>query len=610
MKRAKINLNKEKLKEMAKPTKKKIIVVGTALVAVIIAASVFGKNKGASTNFENATDIVTRGDIEVTISGSAAVEPYERYEIIPKVSGDITYCPYEVGDEVFKDDILYQFDSSNSDLTVERQRISMQQSEMSYRDALEESEKLSIKAKNNGVISGLTVKQGQEISAGTKIAAVDDTTRLEVDLPFTQAQIGAISVGDMAAVTSSKHMSTVSGTVTHKATSPYAGQDGSALYNVTISFNNPGAFYAGMVVGGSVGGNISPGSGTVANAASGTVTAETEGTVSKIYYSNGDYVTKGTVILTLTSDAVNDKIESSTLSYRSAKLSMEQTEKDLEDYSIKSPINGTVITKSAKEGDTIDKTNSASTLMVVADISKLKFDLAIDELDVSKVQKGQEVQITCDAVPNEEFKGIITNVSVEGTAQNGVTTYTAEVEIPEPGSLRPSMNIDASIIVESASNVLMIPTADIKTMGRLKYVFVKGRVESRMPQEKPETNGEDLPVLNQDTLEEMGQVPKMNGERPEGMDKMPQMSGKAGERAGGERQMTLPEAPEGYSTVIVQTGIANEDYTEIISGLTEGKEVYSQSASSGSNRMMMGGMPGAMGGMSGGMGGGMGGRMR
>ncbi len=604
MKRAKNIFDKEKLRELAKPTKKKIIILGVVLVAIIIAASVLGKSKSASTNSGMRTDMVTRGDIEVTITGSAAVEPYERFEIIPKVSGDIIYCPYEVGDEILKDDILYQFDSSNSDLTVERQRISMQQSEMNYQDALEESEKLSIKAKNNGVISGLTVKVGQEISAGTKIATVDDTTLLEVDLPFTQSQIGSISIGDIAQITSSKHMSAVTGTVTHKATSAYAGQDGSALYNVTISFENPGAFYAGMVVGGSVGGNISPGSGTVSNAASGTVSAETEGTVSRVYYSNGDYVKKGTVIMTLTSDAVNDKIASSTLSYRSAKLSMEQTEKDLEDYSIKSPINGTVITKSAKEGDTIDKTNSASTLMVVADISKLKFELAIDELDVGKVEKGQEVQITCDAVPDEEFKGIITNVSVEGTAQNGVTTYTAEVEIPEPGSLRPSMNIDASIIVESASNVLMIPTADIKTMGKLSYVFVKGKVESRIPQERPRENSGDLPVLNGDTLEEMGEMPQMGGERPEDMGEAQQSKPNRG-----EHKFTLPEAPEGFSTVIVQTGIANEDYTEIVSGLSEGQEVYSQSTASSSNRMTMGGMSGGMGGMAGGMpGGNMGGR--
>lgn len=586
MKRAKTFFDAGKIKALAKPTKKKVIILA-GVIAVIAAASVFaGKNKKAVTTANAKDDMVTRGDIEVTITGSAAVEPYERYEIIPKVSGDVIYCPYEVGDAVSKDDVLYRFDSSDSDLTVERQKISMQQSENSYKNALEESEKLRLKAENDGIISGLTVKVGEEVVSGTKIASVDDTATMEVELPFTQAQAAEISVGDAASITSSKHMSTVSGVVTHKSNSSYAGSDGTTLYTVRIKFNNPGAFYDGMEVGGSVGGNISPGSGIVENNASGTITAETKGTISKIYYSNGDYVKAGTVIATLTSDDVSDKITDSTLSYRSAKLSMEQTEKSLEDYSITSPINGTVITKNTKAGDTIDKTNSTTTMMVVADISKLKFELAIDELDVDNVTEGQEVIITCDALPNETFTGVITNVSVEGNSQNGVTTYSAEVEIPEPGNLRPSMNVDAVIIVDSAEDVLMVPSADVTTVGDKSYVFVKdGKSNKASDKSKDE-------------------IKEASDRMPEGMPKDDEAPDGAPDTK--DKKNTGPQAPDGYQLVEIVTGIANEDYTEVISGLSEGQEVYSKQTSSSSSDSMMPNM-GGMGGMS--MGGGMGGGM-
>ncbi len=608
MKRAKTFFDAEKIKGFLKPTKKKVMILAGAIVVVIIGSVFLGKGNKTATTVMARDDVVMRGNIEVTITGSAAVEPYERFEIIPKVSGDITYCPYEVGDLVHKDDILYMFDSSDSDLTVERQRISMQQSENNYRNAMKESEKLQIKAENDGIISGLVVKVGEEVKSGTKIASVDDTATMEVELPFTQAQIANIGIGDLASITSSKHMSTVMGNVVHVSNSSYAGNDGTTLYTVRIRFNNPGAFYAGMQVGGSVGNNISPGSGTIENNASGEVSAETNGTVSAIHYSNGDYVRAGTVIVTLTSDDVADKIADSTLSYKSAKLSMEQTEKSLEDYNITSPINGTVITKNSKAGDTIDKTNSSTTMMVVADISRLKFELSIDELDVGKVKEGQEVIITCDAIPDETFKGIITNVSVEGVATNGVTTYAAQVEIPEPGNLRPSMNVDASIIVESASDVLMVPTADITTIGRRSFVFVKGKVEA------DEKSGKDMNKVPE------GRMPK--GEMPEGMNfgkatengeipqrgdssKMPQNGN--GMPQGGGRAAMMPEAPEGYTTVEIETGIASEDYTQVISGLSEGQEIYSQITQSSSNSMMsgMGMMRGMGGGMPGGMGGGM-----
>lgn len=614
LKRGKTFFDVKKIKALAKPTKKKVIIFA-GVIAVIAAASIFaGKNKKVATTANAQDDIVTRGDIEVTITGSAAVEPYERYEIIPKVSGDITYCPYEVGDTVMKDDVLYMFDSSDSDLTVERQRISMQQSENSYKNALEESEKLRLKAENDGIISGLTVKVGEEVASGTKIASIDDTATMEVELPFTQAQAAEISVGDTASITSSKHMSTVTGVVTHKSNSSYAGNDGTTLYTVRIKFNNPGAFYAGMEVGGSVGGNISPGSGKIENNASGTITAETKGTISKINYSNGDYVKAGTVIATLTSDDVSDKIADSTLSYRSAKLSMEQTEKSLEDYKITSPINGTVITKNSKAGDTIDKTNSATTMMVIADVSKLKFELAIDELDVEKVMEGQEVMITCDALPGEEFTGIITNVSVEGTATNGVTTYTAEVEIPEPGNLRPSMNVDASIIVESASDVLMIPTADITAMGDRSFVFVKGKAAT----DENKKGSKDNDKMQRDKApDDMNPDEGMNP--PEGMTPPEGDMPEQGEMPDGENMprggskdkgSMMPQAPDGYTTVEIQAGIASEDYTEVISGLSEGQEIYSKQTSSSSSDSMMPNMGGGMGGgmsMGGGMGGGPGG---
>lgn len=566
MKRAKAFFTKDNLLGFLKPSKKSFIIWAIILILIIGIFSAVSKKKSSKSVSIRETDIVTYGDIEVTITGSAAVQPYERYEIIPKVSGDIVYCPFDVGDSVSAGDLLYGFDTSSSDLTVERQRLSLQQSENSYKNALEERDKLYIKTKNNGTISGFTLKTGQEIKAGTKVADIADTENLEVVLPFTSAQVASIHVGDLATITSSKHMSSVTGTVTHVSSSGRSDNSGSALHSVTVQFKNPGVFYAGMTVGGSCGGNISSGGGTVENCASSTVYAETDGTVSNIYYSDGDYVTKGTVIATLTSDSVDDKIADSTISYKSASLSMRQTEQDLEDYNITSPISGTVITKKSKAGDTIDKSTAQTVMMVVADISKLKFELSIDELDISKVSEGQQVSITCDALPDETFLGYITTISVEGTAQNGVTTYSAEVVIDEPGNLRPSMNIDASVITESAKNVLIIPTEDIKTIGSKSFVFVKGREDTKSSSNtKKKSNAPQKPDVS-------GFKPSANGEKPAAF---------------------APEAPQGYTAVEIQTGVSNEDYTEVISGLSEGQEIYRQSTVSTSNSpRMMGGMSG------------------
>lgn len=596
MKRGKTFFSKDKIKEFAKPTKKKIIICAVLIIAAAgLIIKVSGGKKAPTGLVSAETKTVTRGDVEVTITGSASVEPYERYEIIPKVSGDIIYCPFDVGDMVNEGDTLYSFDTSSTDLNVERQRISLQQSKNSYNDALDERSKLTLKAKTSGVISDLSIKSGQDVTTGTKIASITDNETFEVVLPFTQTQIAYISVGSNAEITSSKHMSSVSGTVIHKSSSSHAGSDGSELYDVTIRFTNPGAFYTGMEVGGSAAGQISPGSGVIDTSSQTVLNAETSGTVSTVYFKNGDYVKKGDVIATLTSDTISDKIEDSTLSYRSATLSMEQTEKDLEDYHITSPISGTVITKNSKAGDTIDKTNSQTTMMVVADISKLKFNLSIDELDISKVSEGQEVSVTCDALPDEEFIGCITNVSVEGEAQNGVTTYSAEVVIENPGNLRPSMNVDASIIVESARDVLTVPTEAIKTVADKSFVFVKdtknvGKKDDDKNAGEKGKPGDGAP--KGDNVKDNAPKGDANGQMP------------GGNETGNKRDMT-PTAPDGYTAVEIVKGISSDELTEVISGLSEGDEVYCQTSSSDSQQNNMMGMPGGMnGGMSGGMGGG------
>ena len=603
-----------KLFKIFKPSKKKIIVLVILLAAAgVLIYKLQTSSRETAGTAETNLDSVTRGDVEVLITGSGSVEPNERYEIISMVSGDITSSPYDVGDTVQEGDILYQFDTSSTDISMEKQKLSLQQSEISYNNALKQAEDLVITAPCNGVISGLDIKAGDDVTMGQQIAQIDNSRVMKVVLPFNESQISQIWIGLTANITSSSNMGTITGTVVDKASVATPQSDGSKLYDVTIEFTNPGAITDGQSVGGEVNGMISPGSGTVTYSETGVASAEVEGTVTNVYYSNGDYVNKGDTICTLSSETISDNIQNSSISYQNAQLSLQEQEEALEDYSITSPISGTVITRNAKAGDTVDRTNSSTVLMVVADISKLKFNLEIDELDVSKVQEGQTVEITCDALPDETYYGVISQVSVEGTATNGVTTYNAEVMIDNPGNLRPSMNVDASVIVESAVNVLRVPTSDIKTaMGRsFVYVLDDSQSEEDGADKGRLEDAEDMPEPPGDIPEGMEGMPEPPGDMPDGVESMPESSGDIPEDSegmtgdmpagGGAASESLPQAPEGFRTVEITTGVSGDDFTEVLSGLSEGDMIYSRTVTSseGTNFGMMGG------GMSGGMGGGM-----
>ena len=160
----------------------------------------------------------------------------------------------------------------------------------------------------------------------------------------------------------------------------------------------------------------------------------------------------------------------------------------------------------------------------------------------------QVVNITSDAKEGQTFTGVVTKVSVVGTTSGGTTTYPVTVRIDDTDGLRPGMNVDAEIVLSSADGVLAIPS---------------------------------LAVNRGDTV-------LVTSDSPSAANALEQ------------------EAPEGYAYVQVTTGVSDDSYIEITSGLQEGDTVaYLRTASSGSGNMMMGGMPG--GDMGGGMPGGGGG---
>lgn len=575
-----------------------IVCIAAAVIVGVIFAVRYFRARSASGREMINTDIAERGDIQVSISGSAAVEPFERYEIIPLVNGTVTACSFEVGDSVSKDDILYEFDSSELSTSLKRAENDFERTSISRSETLKNKEKLTVTAQGSGVVSELSAKEGEECSGGYELAKLRDTVNLEADIPFTAAQLNYIQTGSRAEISSSEHMSGTIGAVTHINSVPTSQEDGSALYYVTVSFLNPGSFREGLRISAEINGMISPYSGEVRLKEESSVRTEIGGTISRLYIRNGDYVHEGDVVAELTSESLENEIKKSELEYNSAQLSLRDSYDKLDDYVLKSPINGTVITKNSKAGDTIDRSNSSVTMMVVADVSRLKFDLEIDELDVVNVKAGMEADITCDAVEGAEFKGYISNVSVEGTANNGVTTYKAEVIIDDPGELRPGMNIDASVVVQSAENVIMLPVADVKSIGGRKYVFVKdqdggddpdgktpGSEEKQPPDGSPE-NGE--PHDGERKAPPADRARRGGGNPPGGASKG--RSEEAG--AAGDRNI---DAPEGFKTVFVETGIANDDYIEIKSGLNEGDAVYQQEASSRNNFNMMRGGPGGPG---------------
>ncbi len=565
-------------------TKKKIIIIiASALVLSLMLFFIFGGKKSDKSAEQTYLEVqATKMDISETIEQSGVVEPYERYEITSLVKGEIITSPFEEGDHVEEGDTLYQIDDEDAQLNIEKTQNSIERSQMTLDETNKNIAKLNIYATASGKLTNFNLKMGDSVGNGA-IGTIINTERLAVNIPFASNDFEKISVGNSVTITSALYMTSLTGVVTHKYdASAGSGSDGSVLKNIEVEIDNPGALAEGTTFAATVHTNYgdvsSAGSGTIGGGTETIVKAEVNGTVSYIAVKDGDYVKKGQLLARLTSDSLLNTQKSNQLSLKDSQLSLKSSQKTLENYNITAPISGTIITKNSKAGDKLDNSNSTTVMMVVADMSKMKFTISIDELDISSVKIGQKAVVNADALPEERFEAKVTSISSEGTSSgDGVTVFTVELTIDEPGNLKSGMNVNANILVNEAENVVAIPEEALMSVkGSTASVLVKTDKKTENKNERPTQNTKkeaDSKEMSAKGVKDFEGAPNRKN-----------------------------NIPEGYEIRMVEVGISNGSYIEIISGISEGETVAYIPSSTGSGNpfmAMMGQMHGGM--MGGGM---------
>ena len=491
-------------------------------------------------------------DVSSSITGSGTLEAADSYSVTTLIEGSILTADFEEGDEVEEGTVLYTIDSSDASNSLEQAEISLSQAQRNYDNAVKNQEDLNVTTTVSGRVYDIAVEVGDEVSAGETVATIQNSDVLSLEVNFPADDAAGLSVGQSATVTLDSTFETLTGTISEIAGNESVLTGNVVVRAVTIDVVNPGGLSTSQSASAAVGSVTSTGSGTFAYKDEAVITASVAGDVARINVSEGEWVDKGQTLLVLTSDDMDDSLQSASESVRNAEISLENQYENLDDYTITSPIRGTIVDKNYNAGET---TEANEVLCTIYDLSYLTMTLSVDELDIANIAVGQTVSIVADAVEDTTYEGVVTKVSVAGTSSGSATTYPVTIRIDETDGLLPGMSVDATIELESAENVLAIPSA---ALNRGDTVLVTA----------------DSPSAANGTLVE-----------------------------------STTEGGESYYSVEVTTGVNGDDYIEITSGLQEGDVVaYIPTSSSDSGfGIMMGGMPGGMGGGMPGGGGGMGG---
>ena len=290
-------------------------------------------------------------------------------------------------------------------------------------------------------------------------------------------------------------------------------------------------------------------------------------------------------------------LQTSQATVSQAKSQLDSSKVDLSYTIIRSPIDGTVITRNVNIGQTVASSFTAPVLFKVAsDLTKMWVTCAVDEADIGKLKEGQKVRFTVDAFQGENFSGTVEQVRNSATTVQNVVTYETIVSAENPqGKLKPGMTATCQIITGQAKGVIKVPNTAMRftpnlPAEELKKIFEEMRAQRQTQGGQPGQAGQPVPGGQQGQSAQASQGGPRTGADAQTGQRGGGQRGQMGEmtaeqiqaflqrqgqsRRGAGQVWVLDETTGKVSLMMVRTGVTDNTYSEMTRGeLKEGMKV-------------------------------------
>ncbi len=163
-------------------------------------------------------------------------------------------------------------------------------------------------------------------------------------------------------------------------------------------------------------------------------------------------------------EVAKSQVESSRAQVEQAKAGLQLAETNLRYTTIRSPVNGTVISRNVDVGQTVAASLAAPTLFTIAkDLTKMQVDTNVSEADVGRITVGQESTFTVDAYAGRTFRGMVSEVRNAPIIVQNVVTYDVVILVDNKElKLKPGMTANVSVMVAHREGALKIPNAALR----------------------------------------------------------------------------------------------------------------------------------------------------
>jgi len=565
-------------KKLLSAASKHKIITGIIMV-VILTAAYYGYNlfKGSSAQTSYVLAAVQKGTLITSVSGSGQVSALNQVDIKSKASGDIIYLDVNAGQEVKAGALLAQIDSQDALKAIRDAKANLDSAKLSLQKLEQPADQLSVLQAQNSLVQAQESKQKSQDDLQK---AYDDgfntVSNAFLDMPSVMAGLNSILIGsdfnkdkwnidyyadavkifddqfiyrndaydayNNARAAYDKNFSD------YKSANRYSSTDTiESLINETYdttkkiaeavkSIINLIQFYEDKMTAN----NLKPATLADTHLSSlNSYTGKTNSNLSSllsikqsiendkkaIIDADRSIAEKEISIAKLEAGADPLDVQSQQMTIGDRQNALLDAQQKLADYYIRAPFNGVIAEVPVKKGDAASASTIIATLITKQQIA----EVSLNEVDAAKVKTGQKATLTFDAIDGLEISGQVDDIDTLGTISQGVVAYSAKIGFDtQDDRVKPGMSVSANIITQAKQDILYVPNSAIKTSNSSQYV---------------------------QTLDQ------------------PQTS----QSASISQAVTSLLAPR---QVPVQTGISNDTFTEITSGLKEGDQIISRTVSS------------------------------
>jgi HlyD family secretion protein len=432
------------------------VILGAVVVAAIGGVLVWRSRQAEQSGQETHSAVVERGTMLVAVSASGSVEPQTRVGLAFEVVGRVAEVPVELGDHVEAGDVLARLDAGRLTLQVQQAQAAL---------ASAEAQLARLRAGPRPEEVAAAEANLRAVQAQVSAAAAN---RDQVEGGANDAQIAAAEA-DLASAIKQQKLAEDTHDMTMKCfTFTWMGQERKicpalgvpeeqARYNLETADKALAAAQLAFdeAVAGADADQVRAAQSNVSAAV-----AQRDAAQSRLNL--------------LLSGATDEQIAAAEAQVAQARATLEQAQLSLEQATLRAPFDGVVAAVNVTTGEMASAGLPAITLVGV---SRFQAIVSVDEIDVGQLWEGQTAEVTLEAFPDVVVDGTVERIAPAATFEGGVVYYDVVIGLaPTDVPIRADMTVNATIVVDELSDVLMVPTWVVRVDRDTGQTYVERKV--------------------------------------------------------------------------------------------------------------------------------------